>query len=87
MRAVIHVYNSVMTTSGMTQPLLSITPKLLCWRDLYRTNKDKDGNLFKGTDNSLKKQICFKIYVYCIRHGHHRPSWFTVLLTLFTIQP
>lgn len=32
-------------------------------------------------------QICFKMYAYCIYHGHHGPSRLTVLLTWFSIQP
>lgn len=62
-KEVICVHNSVVTTSGMTQPLLSVTlPKIFCWKDLYISNdtKDKDGKVVNGTVNNLKVQYVLR---------------------------
>lgn len=76
-REVICVYNSVVTTSGMIQPLLSLS-KILCWRDIYisNNNKDRDGKLVKGTDNSLKNAHMFQDV--CILHISWSSSTITV---------
>lgn len=61
-REVTCAYISVLTTTGMTQPSLSVTWHIiLCWRDLSisNDNKIKDRKLVKATDKSFKNANMF----------------------------